>query len=371
MFFTVTGAAGRWYDYLPTAGAGLWLPGIGIAMILLALLRTTYFRSGTTWPEGTDEPRAIRISLLDYAKASVCWLDGFKRTYAVAPGLYYTGDRFDPDKPLLVTSNYLLTVFILVRRVRFFSANILIIDTDGINVWCSASKGRFSNLEIFKQLVRYQKILLHKDRRLTIILPKFSMSGVDLKLLRQAYVKPVIGPLYAKDLPAYLATPPYRDRADTVHFGFQSRLFTWLPGLIQFMTYCIAAILVLFVVYILFGFPVPWKAALLTVLIATAYPLLFPMIPGKRFAVKGIWLGVFISLGMIPGFVRNAITGLDFITSVLFVIATSLFMGLAYTGNSAVSNYSAVRREIACFLPVDVLLYAMTLIVFIVNEVSG
>ncbi len=334
-------------------------------MILLALLRTTYYKAETPWSGESCEPQPFRISLSHYIRALVCWMDGFKRTYALAPGLYYTGEHFDPEKPLLVTSNYLLTVFILVRRVRSFSANILVIDTYGINVWCSAGKGRFSNLEIFKQLMRYQKILMSSEKRLTIILPKFSLSGIDLRMLRQAHVRPVIGPLYAKDLPAYLADPPYRDSADTVYFGFQSRLFTWLPGFLQFMGYCMGVLAALLVVNALLGFSVPWKAALLSALIATAYPLFFPALPGKKFAVKGLWLGAILSLGLIPPFTRGAATGLDLVMSALFSLATALFMGLAYTGNSAVSNYSAVRREIAHFLPLDVLLYTGSLAAFI------
>ncbi len=367
--FIIAGGAGKWYGYTGTASVAGWLMAAGTIMLILALLRTTYYRSDTPWPGDSTEPRALRLKLLHYIKALICWFDGYKRTYAVAPGLYYTGDRYDPEKPLLVTSNYLLTVLVLVRRVRVFNARLLVIDTDGINVWCSASKGRFSNLEIFRQLVRYQELLLSKDRRLTLILPKFSLSGVDLMMLRQAYVRPVIGPLYAKDLPEYLANPPYRDNNDIVHFGFQSRLFTWLPGLGQFLGYCLALFLVLLGLQIFFGFAVPWNILAITTLVATMYPLLFPYIPGDRFAAKGLWLGVFISLLLVPGVFVNAVQWADIPMTVLFIFATGLFSGLAYTGNSAVSNYSAVRKEIARFLPANVLLYVAALIAFIVTAV--
>ena len=367
--FISAGIAGKWYGYTGTASVAIWLMAVGMIMLTLAVLRTTYYRSGTPWPDDSGEPRVLRLKPLHYMKALVCWFDSYMRTYTIAPGLYYTGDRYDPEKPLLVTSNYLLTVLVLIRRVRSYNVRLLVIDTDGINVWCSAGKGRFSNLEIFRQLVRYQELLLSIDKRLTMILPKFSLSGVDLRMLRQAYVRPVVGPLYAKDLPGYLANPPYRDSNDIVHFGFQSRLFTWLPGLGQFLGYCLALVLVLFGLQILFGFAVPWKILVITALIATMYPLLFPYIPGDRFAVKGLWLGVFVSLMLIPGVFVNAVQWADFPMTVPFIFATGLFTGLAYTGNSAVSNYSAVRKEIARFLPVNVLLYVAALIAFIVTEV--
>ena len=367
--FVIAGVAGKWYGYMGTASVAGWLMAAGTIMLILAMLRTTYYRSDTPWPDDSAEPRALRLKYLHYVKALICWFDGYKRTYAVAPGLYYTGDRYDPEKPLLVTSNYLLTVLVLTRRVRFFNARLLIIDTDGINVWCSAGKGRFSNPEISRQLVRYQELLLCEDRRLTLILPKFSLSGVDLRMLREAFVHPVIGPLYAKDLPEYLTNPPYKDNNDIVHFGFQSRLFTWLPGLAQFLGYCLALILVLFGLQIFLGFTVPWRILAITALIATLYPLLFPYIPGDRFAIKGLWLGVFISLMLIPGVFVNAVQWVEFPMTVPFIFATGLFVGLAYTGNSAVSNYSTVRKEIARFLPVNVLLYVAALIAFIVTAV--
>lgn len=367
--FLVAGVAGKWFGYTGTTLVAGWLMATGILMLAIAAVRTTYYPSGTPWPDDPAQPSALRLKPTDYLKALVCWFDGYQRTYAIAPGLYYTGDRYNPEKPLLVTSNYLLTVLVLVRRVRFFNARLLVIDTDGINVWCSAGKGRFSNLEIFRQLVRYQELLLSRDRRLTLILPKFSLSGVDLRMLQHAYVRPVIGPLYAKDLPAYLTNPPYIDNNDTVHFGFQSRLFTWLPGLGQFLGYCLALVLVLLGIQIFFGFAVPWKILAITALICTLYPLLFPWIPGDRFAVKGLCLGALISLTLVPGVYANILKWSDLPMAVLFIIATGIFMGLAYTGNSAVSNYSAVRKEIARFLPANVLLYAAALIAFIVTEV--
>ena len=51
-------------------------------------------------------------------------------------------------------------------------------------------------------------------------------------------------------------------------------------------------------------------------------------------------------------------------------MATALFVGLAFTGNSAVSNYTRVRKEIARFLPFNVLLFLGSLAVFIFTEVQ-
>ena len=88
-------------------------------MLFYAAIQATYCRSGTQWTAaGNIRPRPLRLTSLDYIKALICWLDAFKQTYAIEPGLYYTGDHNDSNAPLFVTSNYFLTVFLVVRRIR-------------------------------------------------------------------------------------------------------------------------------------------------------------------------------------------------------------------------------------------------------------
>jgi len=44
-----------------------------------------------------------------------------------------------------------------------------------------------------------------------------------------------------------------------------------------------------------------------------------------------------------------------------------VFVGLTYTGNSAVSAYTKVRRETAQFLPVEALLFAGSVVALLVS----
>ncbi len=232
------GMVGLWFGFPAPLPYAIWFFAGGLVMMSYLGLKTTYNRGGTTGCNGANQPRPLHLTSLDYLKAAVCWFDAFKKTYAIEPGLYYTGKHYDHRAPLLVTSNYFLTVFLVVRRIRAFNARLLVIDTDGINVWCSAGEGKFSNAEILKQLNRYDRKLLTDGHRLTLILPKLGFAGVNLGGLRKAGVRPIIGPIYAKDLPAYLSQPPYKDcDEDRVLFNLQSRLFTWLPGLVQVFTY--------------------------------------------------------------------------------------------------------------------------------------
>lgn len=367
----VAGAAGSWLQHPVFAPYAVPFLVVGWVMLGLGALRATYYRSGTPWPRSSKDPRPLRLTWLDHLKLPVCWFDAFRRTYAVEPGLYYTGDRYDRETPLLVTANYLLTVVLVARRVRGRNVRLLVVDTDGINVWCAAGKGQLSHDRILEQLERYDRELLTSGRKVRLILPKLSLSGVKLQALHKAKVHPVIGPVYARDLPTYLSSPPYRDcDEDQVIFGLRMRLFTWLPGLAQYVGYSLAAALVLFVLKWLWGVEVPLGLIPLTALLGTAYPLLFPWLPGHRFAVKGLWLAALVSLGLGILALEDWISPPGFLVAVLFTFATALFVGLSYTGNSAVSCYTAVRREIARFLPLTALLYVACVVAFLWTEVS-
>jgi hypothetical protein len=365
------GVAGQWLGIEVFKTFAIWFLSGGLVILCSVTLRVTYYRSGYIWSKASNQPRPLHLTLLDYLKAFVCWLNAFKRTYAIEPGLYYTGDHYDRKAPLLVTSNYFLTIFLVIRRIRGFNARLLVIDTDGINVWCSASEGQFSHIKIIKQLDSYNRSLLTNEQRLPLILPKLGLAGVNLQSLRKAKIRPIIGPIYAKDLPTYLSQTPYKNRAeDQVLFGMQSRLYTWLPGLLQSLGYSFAIVLLFWVIETVWGLPAPVGIVLLTGILVTAYPILFPWIPGNRFAIKGLWLAAFTSLGICALTALDVLSLPDLPMTLLFTFGTAVLFGLSYTGNSAVSNYSRVRKEIARFLPLYALLYAASLAAFVITEVN-
>lgn len=348
------GAAGQWFGVNYFAANAPWLLAAGAVFLGVIALRWTYDPPGKAWSGGPAVPKPISLGAADYLKALVCWLDGYYNNYAVEPGLYFTGGSYDRTAPLLVTANYHLSVFLLVRRIGARRTRVLVIDTDGINVWCSAGKGRFSNAEIFRQLERYDRELLTAGDKIELVLPKFGLSGVNLAELRRVGIRPIIGPLYAEDVPAYLDAPPYRDRdQDRVHYNLKSRAFTWLPGMLQWLGY---TVLIAFGLSLMHHGRIPWPMFAVITLIATAYPLLFPYLPGRRFAVKGISLAVLISVGLLAWTHLGGPAPILLLPSVLLVFAAAIFFGLSYTGNSAVSNYSRVRLEIARFLPVTAVL---------------
>ncbi len=306
---------------------------------------------------GTDvaadmQPLPLKLGLLDYTKAFVSWALLFYRLFAVRPGLYFTGER-DESAPLLVTCNNFLTVFLLARRIARRNVRLLVIDTNGVNVWCSAAKGGFSAAEIIDKARHFG--LIKEEQHTNIILPKLCLSGVRLSDLSSAGMRAVIGPLYARDLPDYLDKGKFENRVrDRISFGFQARAFAALPTAFQFFYWFLG---VYAVTFWMLTSSIIWAATGLAFL----YPLLFPFLPGKRFAVKGIYLGFAASI-LTAGYlsvVRFDIKSLLF--WVLFNFATSIFIALSFTGNSPISNYDNVRKETAHFLPVVAALYVFVI----------
>ena len=319
-------------------------------------------------------PEQIKFYFIDYLKVFYSWIRAFRKTFVIEPGLYYTGEDYNIDSPLLVTCNYHMTVFWLWRVLKKRSVRILVIDTNGINVWCSAGKGQFSAGNIIRQLKRYDDKIIYNNDKLEIVLPKLSLSGVSIPKLKSYSIKPIIGPVYARDLPEFLDNPPLRDRADDkFKFSFNDRLFTLVPSMIQFTKYLILMFVVLFAWHYFFKTGIYWQVLPIGILFGISYIILFPLLPTKKFTMKGLTLFLFFGLMMFYYFINTGHT-MDTLTLLFylsFMSATSIFFSLNYTGNSGVSNYSLVKKEIIHFLPVSAILYVAAITIIIIKGVTA
>jgi hypothetical protein len=310
-------------------------------------------------------PKPLRFGAIDYLKSLYSWIFSFRRTYSIEPGLYYTGGSYDGTAPLLATGNYHMTVFLLWRTLRGRSVRLLVVDTEGINVWCASGKGRFSASEILRQLARYDLGLLTDGDAVTLVLPKLSLSGVSLAELKSAGIIPRIGPVYRHDIPAYLDALPLRDRAsDRYRFTLRDRLFTLVPSLAQFLKYGAVAAAALLAWDYFFDTGIYWQVLPIIAAVVVLYVVLFPILPTRTFAVKGLVLALAIIAAYtawlyIAGEGIADAAGYSFYT--LFTAGTCIFFALSYTGNSGVSNYSLVKKEIVRYLPVTALIYLAAL----------
>jgi CO dehydrogenase/acetyl-CoA synthase gamma subunit (corrinoid Fe-S protein) len=130
------------------------------------------------------------------------------------------------DAPVLMTCNYAFTVRRVLHSLRGQSAYVLVAPTRGINVWCAAVGGMFTAHQVVS-ILRSSGIGDKVDHR-RLILPQLSAAGVERKLVEERTGWHVVfGPVYARDLPAHLATERKTDQMRQVRFSVGWR-WQWL-----------------------------------------------------------------------------------------------------------------------------------------------
>jgi len=118
------------------------------------------------------------------------------------PGLVKIGN---PNRysPVFLTCNYHLTIERVKRALRGTDCYLLIANSRGINVWCAATGGYFTNHEVISILKTsgIEKLISHKK----VILPQLAASSIESKTIQKKTGWEVIwGPVYAKDIPFFI-----------------------------------------------------------------------------------------------------------------------------------------------------------------------
>jgi len=267
--------------------------------------------------------------------------------HRVRPGLYALG-RPGPDSPVFVTANYTLSFDALRSALAGTDGYILVLDTQGINVWCAAGKGTFGTDEVVRQVegTRLGEVV----RTRTLILPQLGASGVAAhEVKKRCGFRVEYGPVRAADLPAYLkshrATPEMR----RVRFTLWDRLVLIPVEIVHasWLTALVAAVL--------------WvSAGRLAALGAIAailggvvlFPILLPWIPTREFSTKGFVLGGLVALPFaLTVFLGNPgvawwLRLLYALTYLLALPPVTAYISLNFTGSTTFTSRTGVRREI-------------------------
>ena len=282
--------------------------------------------------------------------------------HRVEPGLYALHEP-DASSPVFVTANYSLSFDALRSALDGIDGYILVLDTQGINVWCAAGKGTFGTQELVTRIEATALKQVVDHRRL--ILPQLGAPGVAAhEVKRRSGFTVEYGPVRAADLPAYLvdhlATPEMRQ----VTFHLRDRLL-----LIPVEVVHVLLPMVLFsVVLFLLGGWLPAAAAASAILAGVVlFPILLPWLPAHDFSGKGFILGAMVALpfalaavllpGLPAGMVGNtgvpwgrlALGGLGYVLAMPPVTA---FLALNFTGSTPSTSRSGVRREILAYIPI-------------------
>jgi len=111
----------------------------------------------------------------------------------------------NPDKnsPVFLTCNYYLTVERMKRVLRGIDCYLLVANSRGINVWCAAAGGHFTNHDVISVL-KTSGIEELTDRK-NVILPQLAAAGIESKVIKKKTGWKVIwGPVYAKDISSFI-----------------------------------------------------------------------------------------------------------------------------------------------------------------------
>jgi hypothetical protein len=288
--------------------------------------------------------------------------------YKIDPGLYALGEP-GAEAPVFVSANYKMSFDRLREALPGHDAWILVLDTDGINVWCAAGKGTFGTDELVARIRSSGLAQVVSHRRL--ILPQLAAPGVAAHLVREGSGFAVTyGPIQAKDLPAFMAdgmeaTPAMRFKTFTI----RERTVLVPVELVIALKQVLIIAPILFLAGALLRPGELWTNgvmyglySVLAFLMAVAAgavltPVLLPWLPGRAFSVKGL------SLGLLGALIWAALrwetwvawTGrLEIAAWFLMMPAVAAYLAMNFTGASTYTSLSGVKKEMHIALPVQI-----------------
>jgi len=318
------------------------------------------------------------LTMSDYWEHVKCRTSAFRNNYTVNPGLYAVGAP-DKNSDVLVSANYKLSFDALRKALKGLNAWILVLNTEGINVWCAAGKGTFGTDELVRSIsiTKLDRIVDHRR----IIVPQLGAPGISAhKAKKAAGFKVCYGPVRADDIGAYIAAGYEATREmRTVTFPLIDRLILAPMEINPAMKkhYPLYALIMLAIFglqpggiffkdalegglpFLLLGLISVSAGALFT-------PVLLPFIPFRSFAIKGWIIGilsVFLSTKLIA-MLGHLDTVLLIFTYLFFPLASS-YIALQFTGATTFTGISGVKKELKISIPLYILGIVVSLILLL------
>lgn len=290
--------------------------------------------------------------------------------HRVAPGLYALG-RPTSDSPVLVTANYTLSFDALRSALAGLDGYILVLDTQGINVWCAAGKGTFGTDELVRQV---ETTHLHEAvNHRVLILPQLGAPGVAAhEVKRRTGFRVEYGPVRASDLPEFLKTHQATPEMRRVRFTLVDRLVLIPVELVHvLLPLAIAAVALWFLVG-----PLAAMGASTAVLAGTVlFPIALPWLPTGQFSSKGFILGGMAAIPFaIVAFQSQAGHALWLrlgwaLAYLLALPPVTAFLALNFTGSTPFTSKSGVQREMFAYIPAMAWMLGLGLVLTIVTTV--
>jgi hypothetical protein len=287
--------------------------------------------------------------------------------HRVEPGLYALGDP-TPDSPVFVTANYTLSFDALRSALNGMDGYIMVLDTEGINVWCAAGKGTFGTDELVHRIeaTALHDIVSHR----VLILPQLGAAGVAAhEVKKRSGFKVEYGPVRAADLPGYLKTHQATPAMRQVRFGLHDRLILIPVELVHILLPMVIAAVVLFFA----SGPLASVGAVVAILAGVVlFPILLPWLPTRDFSSKGFILGGIVALPFaLVAFLGNPNAAWwrqagGALTYLLALSPVTAYLALNFTGSTTFTSRSGVRREIFTYVPIMTWMFGIGIVLNIV-----
>ena len=291
--------------------------------------------------------------------------------HSMKAGLYAMGCP-DGHSPVLVTSNYKMTVDRVRENLAGRDIWLLVLDTEGINVWCAAGKGTFGTEELVSRIDKtgLREKVTHRE----LILPQLGATGVSAHEARKkSGFKVTYGPIRSEDIPYFL------DNAMTVKQSMRKVRFSLIDRLVLTpmeiviamgsMLKVFGAMAVLSALGILPVERADYLGLLGSVFIGTfASPLLLPWLPGRAFSFKGMITGLIWAISVVFFlFSKGSANWLQLVSYLLILPSLSAFFTMNFTGSSTYTSLSGVEKEMKTALPLIVTALSAGIMVRIVS----
>jgi len=305
-----------------------------------------------------------------------------RMNYRVDPGLYALGAP-DADSPVFVSANFKMSFDRLREALPGKNAWVLVLDTDGINVWCAAGKGTFGTEELAGRIEASGLAEVVRHRKL--IVPQLGAPGISAhEVQRLSGFKVVYGPVRAADLSVFMesgmkAAPGMRIKTFTI-----CERLSLVP--VEMVHAFKTLLMVLPVVFLLsgLGFHGGFVSSALRLgafntlglIMAIAAgclltPALLPWLPGRAFSLKGVWPGIACALLFLV--LRNATSALpvagvmESAAWMLIIPAVSAYLAMNFTGCSTFTSLSGVKKEMRYAVPAQIAVFALGAVAWIVS----
>lgn len=300
--------------------------------------------------------------------------------YMIKPGVYAVGNPTSYS-PMLVSCNYKYTFDKLREEIEGMNLWLLILDTNGVNVWCAAGKGTFGTKELVNRInkERIREIICHNN----LIIPQLGASGISVdKLKRATGFNGIFGPIRSSDIKEFICNDfKASEEMRTIAFPLPERIALTPLNFVQNLHFYLM-ILALFILINLINNDLRFNSGIIKlgimnsipffiglVVAAVIFPIIMPLIPFRSFALKGLCLGIICAIFTVANYGTFYTYGnLWMVISVILILIPMIaYIALNFTGSTPITSFSGAVKETLWTLPISLISSSLGCVILIIN----